>query len=112
MSDFQVKKVLRKILEEKGITQKKLCDTVGITPNGLQHIFNKNDLKVSTLVQIASFLQVPIQVFFDESAKANHAASANTEQTELLKQLLASKDETIEQLKLRIQELKGESNAT
>ena len=53
--------------KKKGITIKKLCTEIGLTPNGYLAAKKNNTLKVRDLEKIAEILEVPISVFFGES---------------------------------------------
>ena len=61
---------LKEICRERGVTQKELAQTLGVTEITLTR-FNKGNFSVGLLKSIANALQVPISALFE-------AESANT----------------------------------
>lgn len=106
---FNFKDTLVDALNDKGISQRELCRRVNLTPNGLQGAFKANDIRISMLIKICNELNMDIQSFFDPEYISDDDRPSLKHENDLLKRLLESKDETIQQLKLRIQEMK-ESN--
>lgn len=57
---------LQKKIEENKITQKELCDFIGMTTHGLRKALLNDDFKISTLQKISEFFKVPISYWFRE----------------------------------------------
>ncbi|MCL2417447.1 MAG: helix-turn-helix domain-containing protein [Bacteroidales bacterium] len=65
---------LKKRLKERGLNQKELCDSIGMTPNGLRLAIERQTLSIGTLYSISDRLGVPVKYWFeDESVSANSA---------------------------------------
>ena len=110
---------LKKLLAERNITNKELCDKIGMTEGGFYQSIKNNSFKVATYELISEVLNVPMTYWFMEEnpvAEGFHddvkfqlqtitylqekVVDLN-EKIELLKKLLADKEEQIEQLKNR-----------
>lgn len=57
---------IKQLIEEKKILQKDFADSLGITVQGLQHIFRHKSTNSNTLEKIALELGVTVGYFFDE----------------------------------------------
>lgn len=61
---------LKEIIKEKGIKQKKIAETLGLTPTGFNLIVNnKTTPSIETLERIASLLDVPFVALINEEEK-------------------------------------------
>lgn len=124
---------IKDIAEAQGISIRALADAIGVKENQIHVMVRTNSTKIETLEKIANILHVPIAVFFNEhvdekmqtqigngqqmsgSGVQQQGCVKQEERDELirlreenkyLKQLLADKDERIDELKERIDELK------
>ena len=66
--DISISEQIRKVQKNKKITQKDIAIYLGITSVGFQKMLSKNSFKVSTLIQIAEKLDVPIEYFFSNKS--------------------------------------------
>lgn len=83
-----------------------------MTQNGFLKTISSNSIKLQTLIKICEYFDTSINFFFNES-NFNYIGDPNIkERVKLLKEVIKSKDETIEQLKFRIEEMKGEHDIT
>jgi transcriptional regulator with XRE-family HTH domain len=57
---------IRQLAEEKKVTLKQIADYTNITQHGFNKMLNNDDFKTSILMKIATFLKVPVSVFFEE----------------------------------------------
>ena len=59
---------LSKILTERKISKYKLEKETGLTHSALRYIFNEvnKDVKLSTVVKVCQFLNVPLTEFFND----------------------------------------------
>ena len=59
---------LSKILAERKISKYKLEKETGLTHSALRYIFNEvnKDVKLSTVVKVCQFLNVPLTEFFND----------------------------------------------
>ena len=60
-----LKQSVNEILKGKGLTKKELCQSIGMTENGLAYSLENETLKVSQLRKISESLKVPIQIFLN-----------------------------------------------
>lgn len=67
--NFSINEKVREIIEAKKMPIKDLAEAMGIFPNSLSRMLSSDDLKVSTVVKIASILDVPVSTFFEEFDK-------------------------------------------
>ncbi len=118
----------------QGISIRALADAIGVKENQIHVMVRANSTKIETLEKIANILHVPIAVFFNEHVDENMQTQIGNgqqrggngvqqqgnlhqeehdelirlrEENKYLKQLLADKDERIDELKERIDEFKG-----
>ena len=71
---------LRNLLKKKDISQKKLSEGIDFSRTALSQALIRGDMKVSLLVKIAKFLNVPISYFFEDNkdlAGNNQTANGN-----------------------------------
>jgi len=61
-----ISKKIRSVCDDKKVPLNALANAINKTPGGLNKILNRNDLKVSTLIEIARYLKVPVSSFFEE----------------------------------------------
>ncbi|MCL1868423.1 MAG: helix-turn-helix domain-containing protein [Paludibacter sp.] len=64
------------LAKERNIFIRALANAVGITEQGLQLLIRENSTKIDTLEKIASVLNVPISVFFDENNTINQKSDS------------------------------------
>lgn len=62
---------IRKVCDDKKVQLNELAKAINLTAGGLNKILNRNDLKVSTLIEIASYLKVPVSSFFEKENQIN-----------------------------------------
>jgi len=114
---FKIKILAR----EKKISIRALANELGMTEQGLQLLIRENSTKIDTLERIASILDVPVGVFFDEENKNRNINSHNRisggknivgngnkmtdDNLQYLQKQIAKKDELIDKLSNRIIEL-------
>lgn len=67
--NFSINERVREIIEAKKMPIKDLAEAMGIFPNSLSRMLSSDDLKVSTVIKIASILDVPVSTFFEEFDK-------------------------------------------
>ncbi len=66
---MQYIKKIENLLAERKIHFQDLAGGIGMSRQGLKNSFNTDTLKVTTLIDIAKFFNVPINYFFDEKQK-------------------------------------------
>lgn len=59
------------LISDKKVTAKKLAEEIGISEIGLHKMLNNNDMKVSTLINIANYFKVPVSYFFNDAETQN-----------------------------------------
>ncbi len=77
---------LRNLLKKKKVSQREISKNIGMTQAGFSKAILSGDFKVSVLEKIASFLEVPVGYFFDET----------TETTEIGKKMEGSQTNKVE----------------
>ena len=71
-------KQLKRKIDTLGITQRKLADDMGVTPQTISVILAAKDVRTSTVERVASVTNMPIAYFFNEQTdKTNTVASGN-----------------------------------
>lgn len=71
-------KQLKQMIDALGITQRKLADDMGVTPQTISAILAAKDVRTSTVERVASVTNMPIAYFFNEQTdKTNTVASGN-----------------------------------
>ncbi len=109
---------LKEMIEQLGITQRKLAELMAVTPQTISAILTAKDVRTSTIERIASVTKMPVSFFFKENADAQSAVasgdssiavnnitgnieagdtSALQERVKLLEQLLAERERIIEE---------------
>lgn len=66
-------KELKERVDALGITQRKLADKMGVTPQTINAILTAKDVRTSTIERIASVTGMPISFFFKEEADKQSA---------------------------------------
>lgn len=56
------------LLTENKLTQKELCDNIGMSTQNLRKIFDRNSIETRHLQNIANVFQVPMSFFFEEQS--------------------------------------------
>ena len=95
-------KDIKDVLANNGIAQTEIAKILGITPNNLNNMLAKDDIRTGLLESIASAANIPISVFYGDSYKVtgnNNATAinnsvANSSDDRLLT-LLMNKDEQL-----------------
>lgn len=64
MANFRI---IRDLAEKKNISLRDVAKKIGISEDGLQKIIRNNSTKTSTIEEIASILEVPVGIFFEDS---------------------------------------------
>lgn len=101
---IDVKEKFRKRVLEKGLTQKDVIQSIGMTEGGFWQMINKGSMKVSTLKKLASILDVDYDFLIDESVTNPKRKSSvesqkfGAETVEFLQEQLREKDHTIRKL--------------
>lgn len=62
---------IKDIAEAQGVSIRALADAVGLKENQIHVMVRSNSTKIETLEKIASFLHVPVAVFFSEQVEAS-----------------------------------------
>lgn len=107
-------KNLKELINALGISQRKLAEQMGVTPQTISAILTAKDVRTSTIERIASVTNMPISYFFKEErehqnavasgngiavAGNNNIAGSNNavlqERVALLEKLLDEKERTI-----------------
>jgi len=68
-------KELKELIDALGISQKKLAELLGVTPQTISAIITAKDVRTSTVERIATVTGMPISYFFKEGHNA--VASGN-----------------------------------
>ncbi len=55
---------IESLRKNRGLTQRELADSIGVTVQGYQKMIDTNDVKVSTLIKICKSLNLDITTFF------------------------------------------------
>ncbi|WP_044213641.1 hypothetical protein [Flammeovirga sp. OC4] len=63
-ADFQLEKKIKSELKRNGIQIKQLCQKIDLTNDGLNNGLRTGSLKVIKLIDIANFLDLPMNYFF------------------------------------------------
>lgn len=58
---------IRLLSEKRGISLKFIADTIGVTPQALNQMMNKNSCRMVNLQKIAKFFELPVSYFTDEN---------------------------------------------
>jgi len=57
---------IKYLLSENSLTQKELCDNIGMSTQNLRKIFDRDSIETKHLQNIANVFQVPVTFFFEE----------------------------------------------
>lgn len=99
---------IKQLCRVNNVTQKQLYAAIGVTDAGMRKMYARNSCEVTLLEKVASFFEVPISVFFNDSNDGTTAInnslaihgngnSANNDTGAFLS-LLSKKDEQIDRL--------------
>ena len=117
--------LIKTLAERQKMPITELAERAGISEQQIHLMVRTNSTKITTLEKIASILEVPVTVFFDEgrggvTVKAtDHSQAAGrdlhvatddalmAERVKHLEAMLKEKDERISELKERIEDLKN-----
>ena len=86
---------IKKIVEEKGITLKSVCDKIEMSQNNLHKCIRDNRIEAGVLEKIANVLNVHVSYFFDAPEPAL---------TERDEELIEVQRKYIASLEMRLQE--------
>ncbi len=99
---------IKKIAEDKKISITHIAGEISMTPQNLHRCVRDNKIDAFTLYKVSKVLDVPISTFFEEKQSAitnnqvhhgtgdNNIVSAQAHEIELLKDLVAEKERTIQ----------------
>lgn len=96
-------KDIKDVLAQRGIAQAEIAKLLGTTPNNLNNMLAKEDVRTGLLESIAQAANLPISVFYGESytiSGGNNATGNNSNNTvnatdDRLLDLLVTKDEQL-----------------
>lgn len=94
-------KTIKDVLAQKGIAQAEIARLLGLTPNNLNNMLAKEDVRTGLLESIAEAANLPISVFYGDTytvlGNNNATGSNNTVNTsdDRLLTLLVNKDEQL-----------------
>jgi transcriptional regulator with XRE-family HTH domain len=66
---FSINDKVKELIESKKLSIKEVAEAMDLQPSSLSRMLGGDDLKVSTVIKIASILDVPVSVFFEEFDK-------------------------------------------
>ena len=69
-------KNLKELIDEHGISQRKLAEQMGVTPQTISAILTAKDVRTSTIERIASVTNMPISYFFKEEREHQNAVAS------------------------------------
>lgn len=70
-------KQLKVMIDDLGITQRKLAEEMGVTPQTISAILTAKDVRTSTIERIADVTKMPISYFFREHDGQSAVASGD-----------------------------------
>ena len=94
-------KTIKDVLSQRGIAQAEIAKLLGTTPNNLNNMLAKDDVRTGLLESIAEAANLPISVFYGDTytvlGNNNATGSHNTVNTsdDRIISLLLSKDEQL-----------------
>lgn len=96
-------KTIKDVLSQRGIAQAEIAKLLGTTPNNLNNMLAKDDVRTGLLESIAQAANLPISVFYGETytiSGGNNATGNNSHNTvnasdDKLLSLLMTKDEQL-----------------
>lgn len=69
-------KNLKELIDALGISQRKLAEQMGVTPQTISAILTAKDVRTSTIERIASVTNMPISYFFKEECEQQNAVAS------------------------------------
>lgn len=69
-------KNLKELIDALGISQRKLAEQMGVTPQTISAILTAKDVRTSTIERIASVTNMPISYFFKEEREHQNAVAS------------------------------------
>lgn len=69
-------KNLKGLIDALGISQRKLAEQMGVTPQTISAILTAKDVRTSTIERIASVTNMPISYFFKEECEHKNAVAS------------------------------------
>lgn len=69
-------KELKQRIDALGITQRKLAEEMGVTPQTISAILTAKDVRTSTVERIAAVTNMPISFFFKEETDGNNVVAS------------------------------------
>lgn len=69
-------KNLKEFIDALGISQRKLAEQMGVTPQTISAILTAKDVRTSTIERIASVTNMPISYFFKEEREHQNAVAS------------------------------------
>lgn len=69
-------KQLKEMIDKLGITQRKLAEEIGVTPQTISAILTAKDVRTSTIERIASVTNMPVSYFFNEEHDGQNAVAS------------------------------------
>jgi transcriptional regulator with XRE-family HTH domain len=97
-------KTIKDVLAQRGIAQAEIAKLLGTTPNNLNNMLAKDDVRTGLLESIAQAANLPISVFYGETytisggnnATGNHSTNTvNSSNDDRILSLLLTKDEQL-----------------
>lgn len=67
---------LKELIDLLGISQRKLAEQMGVTPQTINAILTAKDVRTSTIERIASVTNMPISYFFKEEHEGQNAVAS------------------------------------
>jgi transcriptional regulator with XRE-family HTH domain len=58
---------IEEVRKQRKVSQKILCEYIGMTTAGYQNMISLDDMKLSTLIRIAEFYKMPVEWFVSDS---------------------------------------------
>ena len=75
-------KNLKELIDVLGISQRKLAEQMGVTPQTISAILTAKDVRTSTIERIASVTNMPISYFFKEEREHQNAVASGAPASE------------------------------
>ena len=95
-------KTIKDVLSKRGIAQAEIAKLLGTTPNNLNNMLSKDDVRTGLLESIAQAANLPISVFYGDSYTINGSNNTtsshntvNTSNDDRILSLLLTKDEQL-----------------
>ncbi|MDR1181249.1 MAG: hypothetical protein LBL13_04670 [Bacteroidales bacterium] len=71
---------LEKLINESKLSKTEICSKCGFTRPTLDNALSGSDIKISTIISLANFFEVPVGYFFDEEDGTNGELSNKLEE--------------------------------